>query len=36
MALQIAMKVSSNVDEQHPRWIKYFQLENELSDLKIA
>ena len=34
MALQIAMKVSRNVDEQHPRWIKYFQLENELSDLK--
>ena len=34
MALQIAMKVSRNVDEKHPRWIKYFQLEDELNDLK--
>ena len=34
MALQIAMKVSSDVDENHPRWIKCFQLENEVSESK--
>jgi len=34
MALEIVMKVSSDVDENHPRWIKYFQLENELGELK--
>ena len=33
MALQVAMKVSADFDENHPRWKKYFQLEEQLNEL---
>ena len=33
MALQVAMKVSADFDENQPRWKKYFQLEEQLNEL---